>query len=96
MGRRRRSILQDLFALGGRPPWWATALLALGIYALMHRYAASNPVAAADAMGLPGAVLANALRHVAAYAQYVVPWMLLVGMLTSVIRRAARTQLSSR
>lgn len=33
------------------------------------------------------------LTNIAVYAQYIVPWVLIVGMLTSVLRRATRAQL---
>ena len=92
MGRRHSHILQDIVGIGGRLPWWATVLLAVTAWALLHQLAVSQPPA--DPAAAPGTVVPTALRHVAAYAQYIVPWVLLAGMFTSLIRRAAHAQLS--
>lgn len=93
MGRRRSNILQDLFEIGGMLPWWLSVLLALGIYAVLHHFAVSDPVVAAHPKEALGTLFPNAFRQVAVYAQYIVPWVLIVGMLTSVLRRATRAQL---
>lgn len=92
MGRRHSHILQDIVGIGGRLPWWATVLLAVTAWALLHQLAVSEPPA--DPVAAAGTGVPTALRHVAAYAQYIVPWVLLAGMFTSLIRRAAHAQLS--
>ena len=93
MGRRHSHILQGIVGIGGRLPWWAAVLLAVAAWALLHQLAVSEPpVANSEA----ASGIANAFRHVAVYAQYIVPWVLLAGMFTSLIRRAARAQLSDR
>ncbi|HET6629549.1 MAG TPA: topoisomerase DNA-binding C4 zinc finger domain-containing protein [Woeseiaceae bacterium] len=93
MARRRSNILRDLYEIGGMLPWWMTAPLALGTYALLHQYAVSDPVVAADPGDALGTLLPNVLREVAVYAQYIVPWLMVVGMLSAVLRRATRAQL---
>jgi Topoisomerase DNA binding C4 zinc finger len=93
MGRRRSKILRDIYGIGGRAPWWMTVPLALGTYALLHQYAVSDPVVAADPEDALGTALPYVLRQVAAYAQYIVPWLIVVGILSSVLRRATRAQL---
>ena len=92
MGRRRNNILQGIAGIGGRLPWWAAVLLAVSAWALLHQLAASEPPAPASSEAASG--ILDVLRSVAAYAQYIVPWVLLAGMFTSLIRRAARAQLS--
>lgn len=95
MGRRRgnnKNILQDLLDIGGMLPWWLTMLLALGAYALLHQLAASEPAVVADPKDVLATVFPNVLRNVAVYAQYIVPWLLVVGMLSSALRRATRAQ----
>jgi hypothetical protein len=92
MGRRRSNILQDLFEIGGVLPWWRTALLALASYAVLHQLAVSEPAVVTEPQEVLSTVFPNVLRKVAVYAQYIVPWLLIVGMLTSVLRRATRAQ----
>ena len=96
MGRRHGHILQDIVGLGGRLPWWATLLLALAAWALLHQLAVSEPATASDAAEALTTGVPDALRQVAVYAQYIVPWVLLAGMFASLIRRAAREQLTDR
>lgn len=96
MGRRGGKILRELCAIGRTLPWWMTVPLALGTYVLLHRYAVSDPIVAADPRETPGTALPLALRQVAVYAQYIVPWIILVVMLSSVLRRATRAQLFAR
>ena len=92
MGRRHGHILQGIVGIGGRLPWWVTVLLAVAAWGLLHRLAVSEPSVSASSEAATG--LLNALRPVAVYAQYIVPWVLLAGMFTALIRRAARAQLS--
>lgn len=94
MGRRHSNILQGIVAVGGRLPWWATLLLALAAWALLHQLAVSEPATAAGSGEALADAVPDALRQVALYAQYIVPWVLLAGMFTSLIRRAAHAQLS--
>ena len=96
MGRRHSNILQGIVGIGGRLPWWATLLLALAAWALLHQLAVSQPDTAADSGETLSNAVPDALRQVALYAQYIVPWVLLAGMFASLIRRAAREQLSDR
>lgn len=93
MGRRRGNILRNLNEMGGMLPWWMMLPLAIGTYALLHQYAVSGPVVAADPQDALGTALPNVLREVAVYAQYIVPWLMVVGMLSAVLRRATRAQL---
>ncbi|HEX2139316.1 MAG TPA: hypothetical protein VHG33_06360 [Woeseiaceae bacterium] len=93
MGRSRSNILKDFYEVGGKLPWWLTVLLAWGTYALLHQYAVSDPVVVEDPKDVLSTVLPNALRNLAVYGQYIVPWVMIVGMLTSVLRRATRAQL---
>lgn len=96
MGRRHGNILQGIAGIGGRLPWWATLLLALAAWALLHQLAASEPATAAGSGEALATAVPDVLRQVAVYAQYIVPWVLLAGMFASLIRRAAREQLSDR
>ena len=92
MGRRHNHILQGIVGIGGRLPWWVTVLLAVTAWALLHQLAVSEPPA--ELAAAPGTGVPAALRQFAAYAQYVVPWVLLAGMFAALIRRAAHAQLS--
>lgn len=93
MGRRRNKILREFYEIVGTLPWWMTVPLALGAYVLLHQYAVSDPVVAADPRDALGTALPNAFRQLAVYAQYIVPWIILVVMLSAVLRRATRAQL---
>lgn len=93
MARRKQSLFADLIALASKLPWWVNALLAIGAYFWLHSIA-TNEVAIS---GKPGdiAIVAgqSAIKGLATFGQYLLPFAFLIGALLSVVGRSKRNRL---
>ncbi|AGW88411.1 restriction endonuclease [Cupriavidus necator] len=91
MSRRKQTgMLDDVYGMAAALPWWAGVALALVAYAVLNRYAAADvpPMAAPGEMGRMA--LAQMVKGLSTYGQYIMPLALLVGALASWLARCER------
>lgn len=88
--RRKTSLFDDLFTLATLLPWWASLLVALVSWYLLHGYATS-PIPPVDPHrpDMTGAMF----RGLAMGLQYIVPVIFALGAVGSVAGRAKRKKL---
>jgi len=95
MARRRKksSGADDVMETVSVLPWWAGLLLAALAYVVLS-FVASRPITISHDPGkaAPGVIMAM-VRMLAMIGQYVLPFLILVGTLGGVIRRAKRSEL---
>lgn len=91
--RKKTSTADDLLELVAMLPWWAGVLLALVSYFVLHNIA-SRPLVALAQPGQIGAMVTQSLwKSLATVGQYFVPFICLVGAITSAWRRRERKNL---
>lgn len=91
--RKKTSTADDLLELVAMLPWWAGVLLALLSYFVLHNIA-SQPVMAPTQPGQMGAMVTHSIwRSLAAAGQYILPFICLLGAVTSAWRRRERKNL---
>ncbi|WP_165674592.1 hypothetical protein [Metapseudomonas otitidis] len=88
--RRKTSLFDDLFTLATLLPWWASLLVALVSWYLLHGYATS-PIPPVDPHrpDMTGAMS----RGLAMGFQYFVPFIFALGAVGSIAGRAKRKKL---
>ncbi|MDV3440891.1 hypothetical protein R0G64_15795 [Pseudomonas otitidis] len=88
--RRKTSLFDDLFTLATLLPWWASLLVALVSWYLLHGYATS-PIPPVDPHrpDMTGAMF----RGLAMALQYFVPFIFAFGAVGSAVGRARRQKL---
>lgn len=91
--RKKSSTADDLLELVAMLPWWAGVLLALVSYFVLHNIA-SQPVVAPTQPGQMGAMVTQSIwKSLATAGQYLVPFICLLGAVTSAWRRRERKNL---
>lgn len=91
--RKRTSTADDLLELVAMLPWWAGMLLAVVSYFVLHNIA-SQPVVAPTQPGQMGAMVTQSIwKSLATVGQYIVPFICLLGAVTSAWRRRERKNL---
>jgi restriction system protein len=93
MARRRKGAADDLVELVALLPWWAGVLLALVLYALLHRMAVA-PLPTSVAPGQVGDMVGRSIwRALAGAGQYLLPFLCLAGAVASAWGRGRRKAL---
>lgn len=88
MGRRKNSLINDLFDVTASLPWWAGVLLAGLSFALLHALAGPLDMGSPkDAAEIGHAAAANLVRVIAHIGQYVLPLIFLFAAVASVLTR---------
>jgi len=87
--RKKQSLAEEVVDLAALLPWWAGVLLAIVSYVLFHMLASRPP--AAMTPGQVGAAIV--IRAVAWPAQFMVPFLFLLGALVSFLKRRKAAQL---
>jgi restriction system protein len=91
--RKRSSTADDLLELVAMLPWWAGVLLAVGSYFVLYNIA-SQPVVAPTQPGQMGAIVTQSIwKSLAMAGQYLLPFICLLGAVTSAWRRRERKNL---
>ena len=92
MARRpRQTNFEVLVEIAALLPWWAAVLLALFSYLLLHHFATRVEVVPTDPKLMASYMMPMVYKAVATYAQYVVPFFLVLGAGLSFFR-AKKTQ----
>ena len=91
--RQKASAADDLLELVAMLPWWAGVLLALVSYFVLHSIA-SQPLVAPTQPGQMGAMVTQSIwKSLATVGQYIVPFICVLGAVTSAWRRRKRKKL---
>jgi restriction system protein len=88
--RRRQSLAEDFLDLVAMLPWWAGVALAIISYVVLHQLAAAPKPTAVQPGQLGGMVTGMMIAGFASIAQYLLPFLCLLGALTSFLRRRKR------
>ncbi|BAU76524.1 restriction endonuclease [Metapseudomonas furukawaii] len=91
--RRKTSPFEDLISLAALLPWWASLLIALVSWFLLHGFATSAPPAMTHPSQFSTAMTGTVLRSLALVGQYVVPFIFVCGAIGSIAGRAKRKKL---
>ena len=92
-GRNKQSLGNDLIEMTARLPWWAGVGLALLSYVIFHALA-SRPVPAMSQPGQLGVAVSSAMVSAVAWpAQFLAPFLFLMGAFVSFIKRRKAEQL---
>lgn len=92
----KSSVLEDLFAIASKIPWWVGLGLALATFAVLH-LVAGQPLTAPTDPGKAGSFAITTLYvTLARYGQWILPIPLLLGAAVSAFQRRKRAALHSR
>lgn len=88
--RGKTSPAEDLIDLVALMPWWVGVVLAVVIYLVLHSVA-SSPLPSVSSPTQASSVMVNSVWRGLAYGgQYILPFLCLLGALTSFLRRRKR------
>ena len=93
--RRKTTAFEDLIFIASRLPWWASLLIALGAWLLLHPYAISKPPTAVNPQQLADALTGQVWRSFALIFQYLIPAAFVLGAIGSIVGRAKRKKLAA-
>lgn len=87
MGRRRKSVIEDLLTLVARAPWPVGVVLAIVSFIALRIFAQAEPVEAVGTSTISEAVISNVGITLATVGQYLVPPLFLVASLGSFLKQ---------
>lgn len=95
---RRRSIADDLLEIATRLPWWASLLLAIVSYAILHALAtpAETRPAPGNVAEIGTAIQRQLITTAGAILQFVIPGIFVLGAVASFVRSLKRRRLHDR
>ncbi len=92
----KSSVLEDLFAIASKIPWWIGLGLALATFAVLHVIAGQTLTAPTDPAKAGSFGIATFFVTLARYGQWILPIPLLLGAAVSAFQRRQRSTLHSR
>lgn len=92
----KSSVLEDLFAIASKIPWWIGLGLALATFAVLHVIAGQTLTAPTDPAKAGSFGIATFFVTLARYGQWILPIPLLLGAAVSAFQRSKRAALHSR
>ena len=93
MARNKNSLIDNIFEIAGKLPWWADALLALVSYVALHIYSLS-PVDTLAGPGQMGNIVVQSFaRTLAKFGQFILPFVFLLGAIISFINTLKQKKL---
>jgi restriction system protein len=91
MARRKKAgLAEDLLDLVSMLPWWTGVVLAVVSYLVLHRFAATVPVAPAQPAQIGDFIVRSLGATLAGFGQYILPLICLMGAGVSAWRRRHR------
>jgi restriction system protein len=90
---RKTSLLDDLFYIATRLPWWLSLAIALGSWLFLHSVASQPLASASDIHHLQATVLTNMAHMAASFCQYLLPLIFTLGAIASIVGRRKRRNL---
>ncbi len=91
--KKRSSVLEDLLEMVSMLPWWAGVTIAIVAYVFFHKIATPVAVTVTQPGQMAGAIVQSVITNSAMVAQYLIPFIALLGALTSLFRRKRRSTL---
>ena len=95
MAKKKTGLLEDLFDIATKFPWWVGCALAVVAYGVLHRYAATEAVTTAVPGQVGQLVISVFTKTLASVGQYLIPIVLLAGAAASFLGRRKRAGLVS-
>jgi restriction system protein len=93
MARRNKSLAEEMFELTAMLPWWVGGTLAVVSYFVLHYFALAEIAAPPNPREMGDFIIRQAFKTAAAFGQYVLPFLFLLGAVASVLARRKRNQL---
>jgi restriction system protein len=81
--KKSDSILEDLFEIAARLPWWIGCALALIAYAALHRFATADVAPITDPAQIGKLFTTQMVKTLAVIGQYILPLIFLAGAFAS-------------
>jgi restriction system protein len=94
--RERKGAVDDLLAIAAKLPWWASLLIALVSFVLLHSIATQDVGTATSTKDIGAVVTRGLYQALANLGQYIVPLIFVVGALVSVLGQRKRRALVMR
>lgn len=91
--KRNTSILDDLLELGTLLPWKIGALISLLAYLGFHHLSSLSPVKIVDSTQMGEVIIRQAIITFSGFLQYIVPVVLLIGVVVGIFQRRHRWEL---
>lgn len=91
--RRKSSLLDDLFYIASRLPWWVSLIVALGAWLVLHPMADAPLPSARNPADVGAVVGQQVIKTFAMFGQFLLPFIFSIGALVSVLQRARRRDL---
>lgn len=91
--KKRSSVLEDLLEMVSMLPWWAGVTIAIIGYVVLHKIATPVAVTPTQPKEMADALMQTIITGSAMIGQYLVPFIGLLGALTSFLRRKRRSTL---
>lgn len=91
--RRKSSLLDDLFYIASRLPWWVSLAIALGAWLVLHPLAGAPLPTVRNPADVGALVLQQAFKVFALFGQFLLPAIFGIGAMVSVFQRARRRDL---
>jgi restriction system protein len=95
VAKKKKGLLEDLFAIATTFPWWVGCILAVVAYGVLHRYATAEVATSAVPGQVGQLVISTFTQTLASVGQYVIPIPLLAGAAASYLGRRKRAGLVS-
>ncbi len=95
MAKKKTGLLENLFDIATRFPWWVGCFLAVVAYGVLHRYAAAEVAPKAVPGQVGQLVISTFTQTLASVGQYVIPIPLLAGAAASYLGLRKRAGLVS-
>ena len=97
MARRKNSLIENLLDFAAAFPWWASTTLAIISYVALSNYSVPDSQLVSIVPGQIGHMVVEQFsRTFALYGQYILPFLFLIGSVTSVLKRQERRNLIQR
>jgi restriction system protein len=89
------SLLEDLFGIASKVPWWAGLVSAVIAYFVLHHAAAMTLVSPANVKDVASIAGRSVFKGVATILQYLIPMVLMAGAAVSVLKDCKRQALAA-
>ena len=93
---RRKGAVEDLLAISAKLPWWVSLVIAVVSFAVLHSVAGQDVGSVTSAKDIGGLAVKGLYRSLAAFLQYIVPPLFLLGAVVSMLGQRKRRSLLAR
>jgi restriction system protein len=90
VARRKSSFIEDVMEVGMKLPWWVSLISALVFYLVLHHYSQIDISPATGPGDVGASVISSIVRAGSSIGQYLIPGLLISGMLVGLIKKVLR------